>query len=88
MGKRDTVMPVNVFKNLSKTLIYAKTMHTLKYVFLFYHSVFRFICLIKSVSLLDYNMMKKHEAQEVQGWPVLTQQKEIVIFGLNDCTKT
>ena len=54
-------------KNLNKTLIYTKTMHTRKYVFLFYHSVFRFICLIKSVSLLDYNMMKKHEAQESSG---------------------
>lgn len=43
------------------------TMPTLKYVFLFYHSVFRFICLLKSVSLLDYNMMRKHEVQESSG---------------------
>ena len=61
-------------------------MHTLKYVFLSYHSVFKFIRLFKSVSLLDYNVVKKYEAQESSGVDQHSHNKRNSIFGLNDCT--
>lgn len=42
-------------------------MHTPKCVFLFHHSMFRFPCLFKSVSLFDYIMMKKYKVQKSSG---------------------